>query len=391
MTSLLPSQTSLAGQITRWVLSALVIIILLVAIWEVHNTLLLVLSSIILVVLFTMPIRFLVRRGINRGPATLLSLVGVFGVIILLFLLTLPSVLEQFTALAVEVQQGIEEAVNQWDQIQSDTTGQLKEQYPVIANLQDFLKNTFQVKSLDELIRQVTEQLGRALGQLGGSVLPVVGGVASTLLSLLIVIFLSMYLLADPKMHEEGMIKLFPVWYRDRVRHIIDRIDFTLRGWLRGQILLMVIVGALTWFFLTLLGIRQSIALGILAGVFSFVPNFGPIAALIPALAVGFVQAPQSTGWIILIIYGTSFLQSQVIAPLVFSESIKLPPVMVLLGQIFAAIFFGFLGIMLAVPLTAIIMILVQEIYVKDVLGDRMDDKVVPLAADDDELLPDLS
>ena len=103
---------------------------------------------------------------------------------------------------------------------------------------------------------------------------------------------------------------------------------------------------------------QQAVALGILAGLFSFVPNFGPIAALVPALAVGFAQAPQSIGWIILIIYGTSFLQSQLIAPLVFKESINLPPVLVLMGQIFAAIFFGFLGIMLAVPMIAIIMIL---------------------------------
>src|SRR6185295_10535394 len=110
---------------------------------------------------------------------------------------------------------------------------------------------------------------------------------------------------------------------------------------------------------------------GVLAGLFSFVPNFGPIAALIPSLAVGFVQAPQSIGWIILIIYGTSFVQSQIIAPLLFKESINLPPVLVLIGQVFAAIFLGFLGIMLAVPIIAILMIIVQEVYIKDILGDR--------------------
>ena len=99
--------------------------------------------------------------------------------------------------------------------------------------------------------------------------------------------------------------------------------------------------------------------------------NADDIAALIPALAVGFAQAPQNIGWIVLIIYGTSFLQSQIIAPLLFKESINLPPVLVLIGQIFAAIFLGFLGIMLAVPIIAILMILVQEVYVKDILGDR--------------------
>lgn len=381
------SSHSLPAQLTRWVLITLVFIILFLAVWEVRTTLLLVLASVILVVLFTMPIRFLVRRGMQRSLATVISLVGLLALIILLTLLALPSLLQQFANLGVDVQQGISEAVSQWDNIQESPPGsELREQYPVIVSLQDFMRNTLQLNSLDELLSEITRQLGGALGQLSGSVLPVVGGVASALLNIIIVVFLSMYLLAEPRAYEEGVIRLFPLWYRERVRYIIDRIDFTLRIWLQGQILLMVIVGILTWLGLAALGLNQAIALGILAGVFSFVPNFGPIAALVPALAVGFAQAPENIGWIILIIYGTSFLQSQLIAPLVFKESLNLPPVLVLMGQIFAAIFFGFLGIMLAVPMIAILMILVQEVYIKDLLGDRP--ASVPVMGDD-ELVPD--
>jgi predicted PurR-regulated permease PerM len=375
------------NSVTRWLLSAAVVVILLLAIWEVHSTLLLVLSSVILVVLFTMPIRFFVRRGMGRTLATLLSLFGILAIVVILALMALPSLLQQFTTLAVDIQQGVQEAVGQWEEIQTaPPDSELRLQNTFLVSLQDFLKNTFQLNSLDDLIGEMTKQLGGALGQLGGSVIPLVSGVASTLLSLVIVLFLSLYLLAEPRMYEEGVIKLFPIWYRDRLRFIIDRIDFTLRLWLQGQLLLMVIVGVLTWIGLAILGIQQAAALGVLAGLFSFVPNFGPIAALIPALAVGFAQAPQSIGWIIVIIYGTSFLQSQVIAPLVFKESINLPPVLVLIGQIFAAIFFGFLGIMLAVPIIAILMILVQEVYVKDILGDRDAAVSVPF---DDSLIPD--
>lgn len=375
---------SVAGQITRWVVTAIIFVIILLAVWEVHATLLLVLASIILVVLFTMPIRFLVRRGMRRTLATILSLVGIVAVVVALFMLALPALLEQFATLAVDVQEGVEELARQWEAIQLDP--ELASAYPVVARLQEFMLTTFGLSSLDQLIGELTRQFGGALGELGGSVIPVVSGVASTLLSLIIVIFLSLYLLAEPRMHEEGLIKLFPIWYRDRVRFIIDRIDFTLRVWIQGQLLLMVIVGIVTWLGLTLLGLEQAVALGVLAGLFSFVPNFGPIAALVPSLAVGFAQAPESIGWIIFIIYGTSFLQSQVIAPLVFKESIQLPPVLVLIGQIFAAVFFGFIGIMLAVPIIAILMILVQEVYVKDILGDRPGELIL---TDEDELLPD--
>lgn len=370
----------------RWVLTAATVVILLGAIWEVHATLMLVFASIVLVTLFTIPIRYLMRRGMRRTPATIVSLVGIFAVIVALLLAALPSLLEQFATLATDVQEGVAEFTNQWEEIQEDP--QLRETYPFYASLQDFVLTMTGLRDLNQIIGELTRQYGSAIAELGGSVIPVVSGVASTLLSLIIVIFLSLYLLAEPRKYEDGMIKLFPLWYRERMRFIVDRIDFTLRTWIQGQLLLMIAVGLMTWFGLTLLGLNQALALGVLAGLFSFVPNFGPIAALIPSVAVGIVQAPENIGWIILIIYGASFLQSQIIAPLLFKESINLPPVLVLIGQIFAAVFLGFLGLMLAVPIIAILMILVQEIYVKDVLGDTPEGRA---RIWEEELLPDES
>ncbi len=378
MSTLFPGSAD--SRTTQTVIIAVVVVGLLFAVWQVRSTFLLVLASVILVVLFTMPIRFFVRRGMNRAPATIISLLGILVLLMVIMLVVLPSLLEQFAILATTVPAGIRELANQWE------NGQLVERYPWLESVQLFIQNTLQTQSLDQLITEVTRQLGNALGQLGGSVLPVVSGVASTLLSILIVVFLSLYLLADPRMHEQGLIKLFPIWYRDRVRQIMDRIDFTLRGWLQGQLLLMLIVGIASWFSLAAIGIEQAAALGVLAGLFSFVPNFGPIAALVPALAAGFAQGSDRILLIIVIIYGTSFLQSQIISPILFKESINLPPVLVLVGQILAAIFFGFLGLMLAVPMTAILLVLVQEVYVKDILGDRTVEEQIQL---EEALMPD--
>jgi predicted PurR-regulated permease PerM len=198
--------------------------------------------------------------------------------------------------------------------------------------------------------------------------------VADTVLSVLIVLFLSLYFLADPTMHKEGLIKLFPLSYRHRVREIMARLDLTLRGWLRATVISMAFVAVATGIGLALLGIQQAAALGVLAGLLSFIPNFGPIVALVPSIAVGIVQTPENLGWIVVIIYGISFIQSQIVGPLLVAGSINLPAVLILLGQIVAGFFFGFLGIMLAVPLTAIVMVIVQEVYVKDILGDYASD-----------------
>ncbi len=346
---------------TRWVLVAVVVVGLLIAAWIIRGILLLTLASVILVVLFTMPIHFFMRLGIPRSLAALLSLIFVTLSMIVLMLAALPTLVQQFTTLVtVIIPQGIEAIVQQWQ------SGAIIQQYPFL----EFIKTiNF---DLPTVINTLSVQLAQAAGQFGVSVLPVLGGVADTVLSALIMIFLSIYLLANPQMHQEGIIRLFPLWYRQRAREIIARLDQVLRGWLRATVISMALVGVATWGGLALLGIQQAAALGVLAGIMSFIPNFGTIVALIPSIAVGIVQTPESWGWVIVVLYGVSFLQSQILTPLLVQGSIRLPPVLVLLGQIVAGAFFGFLGLVLAVPLTAIVMVLVQEVYIGDVLGDRM-------------------
>lgn len=368
------SSNSAYSATTRWVLTAVAVIILLVAAWIVRGILLLTLASVILVVLFTMPIRSLVKRGVNRGLATLLSLVFVVLMVIAIFALALPTLVQQFTVLATQiVPQGVEALVERWQ------SGEIVAQYPFLEFLQTF--------DLAPILDQFTGQIAASLGQLGVSVLPVLGGVADTVLSILIVIFLSMYLLANPKMHQEGVIRLFPLWYRHRVREIFARLDLTLRGWLRATVISMAFVAVATGVGMALLGIQQAAALGVLAGILSFVPNFGPIIALIPSIAVAIVQAPENVGWVIVVIYGVSFIQSQLVTPILVAGSIRLPPVLVLLGQIIAGAFLGFLGLMLAVPIAAILMVLVQEVYIKDVLGDHSVDERIMMP--EEVLIPD--
>ena len=333
--------------------------------WEIRGTLMLTFAAVILVVLFTMPVRLLVDRfEMNRFLAILVSVVGFFLVLALIGSSILPTIVTQFTQLTDRVlPQALQRAQ---DVINSET---LIEQFPFLRDLVNFEFN-------NELVNQVVSQVTDLLGRVGGSVLPVVGGVANTLLSILIIFFISMYLLAEPELYVNGIIKLTPKWYRDRLRVILRRIDLTLRAWLSVTGVSMIVVGLGTGLGLAMLGIQEWVALGVLAGVLSFIPNFGPVVALIPAVAAAIVQAENNIIWTVVIVYGVSFFQSQVLSPVLASERMNMPAILVLLGQIIFGFFFGFLGLMLAVPLSAVVAVLVDEIYVKDILGDRPKEKV---------------
>ncbi|MDE2636105.1 MAG: AI-2E family transporter [Chloroflexota bacterium] len=369
----------------------------LVFVWQIRGTLMLTFAAVILVVLFTMPVRLLMDRfKMHRVVAIVVSVFGFFIILALLGVPILRTIGDQYEPLRTAVEGGLEQVR------QSLTRDALLQQNSIMRDVipivDDLLSGSASAQPADDLIGQAVSQVTDAVGRLGGSVLPVVGGVANTILSVLIIFFLSMYLLAEPELYVSGIIKLTPVWYRERMLGILRRLDSTLRAWLSVTAVSMVVVAILTGLGLRLVGIQdEAFALGVLAGILSFIPNFGPVVALVPSVAVAILDAPQNVIWVVVIIYGVSFFQSQVISPVLASERMNMPAILVLLGQIIFGFFFGFLGLMLAVPLSACFAVIVDEMYVKDVLGDRepakrnLDEKLMETEAPQEAFAPELS
>lgn len=334
--------------------------------WTIRNILMLGLAAIILVVFITIPVNLLAKLRIGRLPAIILTFIGTAFIIYLLILLVIPILIEQFVTLWNDIiPAGVEEI---GDFLAS---GQLQETFPF---LDDINIDVSEIRLDLELVREVTERTSQAFRQVSGSVLPFITGIANTILSGLIVIFLTMFFLSDPETYKNGFIQLFPLWYRGRVRYILERLNFLLRRWIYATLIGITITGIGTFIGLSLVGIEQAAALAVLTALFSFVPNFGELIAALVAVSVAAVQAPDSVPWVVVVIYGVSFIQGQIFAPLITFETVKIPPVLILLGQIVVAGFFGVLGIILAVPIIAIAMTLVQEVYIKDILGDYGDE-----------------
>lgn len=208
-------------------------------------------------------------------------------------------------------------------------------------------------------------------------VLTRLGGLFSTTVGVLInigvVILLAVYLAVEPKTYLRGFIKLFPRKERPRVGEILGMMGETLRKWMLGRFLSMLIIGFATTVGLQILGIQLALTLGLLAALLTFIPNFGPIIAVTPALLFALVDSPIKALYVLALYLGIQIIESYLITPLIERETVSLPPVLTIIFQLFMGIFVGGLGLVLASPLLAITLVLVKAVYIEDVLGDTAD------------------
>jgi len=201
----------------------------------------------------------------------------------------------------------------------------------------------------DRLLAQIGGA-GRYFLHLLGSTLAVLGGVV-------LVIFLAIYLAIDPSVYRRGLVHLVPERSRGRTEEILTAIAVTLRKWLVTQLIAMVVIGAVTTIVLMALKVRAAVPLGILAGLLEFVPTLGPILSSLPAIAMGFVDSPEKALAVAIAYVGIQFIENHLLIPILMREGLDLPPALTIVMQALMAIVFGVLGLLVAVPLLAAIMI----------------------------------
>lgn len=207
------------------------------------------------------------------------------------------------------------------------------------------------------------------------SLLSSVGGLFSTTAGMIanffIAILLALYLAAEPKIYINGLSKLFPVDSRPRFFQVTDEIGETLRWWLIGKSGSMLVIGILTWIGLSILGVPLALTLGLIAGLLSFIPNFGPILSAIPALLFAFIESPITAVYVAGLYIGVQLIESNLVTPWIERQTVELPPALTIIFQIILGVLTGGLGLVLATPILAVVMVLVQMLYVEDVLGDK--------------------
>jgi predicted PurR-regulated permease PerM len=210
---------------------------------------------------------------------------------------------------------------------------------------------------------------GAAEGMLGA-----VGGVFGALTNwfyyFLTAFFVGLFAAAKPDLYTRGLANLFPVRARDRVLHLISELGYTLRWWLVGQLLAMILIGGSTGLLLWLFDIPLAIPLGVLVGLLGFIPYLGPILGAVPVAIVAGTQGAETLLYVIGAYSLVQLVEGYVITPLIQHRMVYLPPVFTIITQVVLGAILGILGFVLATPLAAVLLVL-SRFYREDVLGER--------------------
>lgn len=212
--------------------------------------------------------------------------------------------------------------------------------------------------------------LSGQLGAVGRYLFSFLSSTIAVLTGLILIIFMSIYIGSAPKLYHSGLLHLFPHRVRRRAEEVLEAVGITLRKWLMAQLVAMVVIGVVTTVTLKLLGVKAALPLGIIAGLLEFIPMVGPLLSAIPAVAMGFVDSPQKALFVALAYTGIQFFENHLLIPILMKEGVDLPPVLTLIGLAIMSVVFGFLGMLVAVPLLAAIVVAIKLLYVEDVVGD---------------------
>ncbi len=228
-----------------------------------------------------------------------------------------------------------------------------------------------QTKWAQSLLAKVNSSGSDAAQKLAAPVMTVASSTLGAIAGFFVLIVTMLYFASSPNLYVKGLVTLLPEARRPRFHEVLEKVAHVLRWWFLGQLIDMAVVGVLTVTGLMIIGMPMALALGVLAGILTFVPYFGAILAAIPAVAIALGQSLHMTVLTLIVFAICHVVEGYIVSPLVQDRMVRLPPALLILSMTFIGSLFGPMGIILATPLAAAGLVLVSELYVVDVLKDE--------------------
>ncbi len=302
--------------------------------WVVRPVLAPFLMAIVIAYLVAPPVNALTQRGLSRGVAIALVYTVLLGSGAVAISKLVPGVLSETRRLA--------EAI---------PTYALRAQ-ELVDGFQQRVHDLGVPPSLRDVMgRHITEMEGRSMGALDSLLDPnSIQKVAGLLLSLLLAPVLAIYLLKDQDRFKERFVSALPRRYRMEILALLRGLDAVLAGFVRGQLMLAVVVGAMAALATTVLGLRYALLLGIWAGLTEFIPFIGPVLGAVPAVLAGLSESPLLALEVALAFAIIQQIENAVLQPKIMGETVGLHPLAVMLSALAAGYLWGTWGLILALP-----------------------------------------
>jgi predicted PurR-regulated permease PerM len=335
-------------QFGQW-LGLVVLLISLYVIWQIRQLLLMAFAAILLATSLNQLARFLrYHLKISRQRSLLLALVTFLVVVLAFFWAIVPS-------LAL--------------QIQEIGTSQVPRVLRLAQTWEDTLRR-YVPESFIPNISTLQEQVQPVLKTLLGSSLAVFSGSLGVLLNMLLLIVLTIMLLVQPQSYRRVFVCLFPQFYRRRVEEILDECEVSLGKWVIGALIGMLAIALMSTAGLYALGVPAPLAQGFLAGLLNFIPNLGPTLSVVLPMGIALLDSPVKSLLVFILYFIIQQIESSLLTPYIMSRQVSLLPALTLMAQLFFASFFGFAGLVLALPLSVVSMIWFRMVLIEDVLNN---------------------
>jgi len=294
--------------------------------------------------------KLLKRRGVSRPLAIVIVYLVAIGIFVGLLAFFIPAVIEQA--------KGFGRALPRYlDQIE-----QL-----VVYDFADFMERV-----PPEISVPINTNIEKALGTLADAIQKGVGGTLKTLwntvsfiIGVAIIPFWMFYMLNDNRRIKRGLYALVPESAREDVRNIEHIVDVLLSSYVRGQLLLCVLVGGMSTVVLLLFGVDMALLLGTFAGIFEVIPILGPYLGAIPAVLIVLLSNPVNALWVALAFAGIQWIENTFMVPRISGNAVRLHPALVMIIVVIASQLGGIIGMLLVVPLVAILRDVVAYLYLR--------------------------
>jgi predicted PurR-regulated permease PerM len=312
-------------------------------VYPIRVVVLVFLLTLLLSTIMSAPVNYLARQGLPRVWGTLAVFVGL--------LLGLQLMVEFVIAPLL------------------DQTQRLLADFPaLLAEVRNFVNWLEQTTRLDLAEPLYAERLIEAAQDwVSGLSLEMVASagysIANIVYLVVVILLTSVYVVLQPAPLVRGFVSLFPAGRRQQVREMLNKMYWNVQRWVLGQFADKMIVGLLIGFGLWVVGVPFALLLGILTGLLGIVPYIGIVVSLVPPVLLALASTPMDVLWVMVVYLLVLQLEADLIYPVVMSRAVSLHPAAIIFGLFVMGVFFGFVGLLLAVPLVAALQVMLRELW----------------------------